>query len=301
MTWLIFFIITFFASLAAVAILVTRHFEALAGFDEASIPRAHEKTTKHALVVGRIQRNLKKFGLRAREYFGPIARGWEFFQRSFRNFANNIADHVRHQEWKQKWTEWKSRSRHDRRAHLLKLLEQGDEHRRAGRYTESEKIYVEIISLDPKNVSAYIGLGKTYFNQDRWNEAEEAMRHVVEHLDAVVELAWAFLGRALKAQAKWAEASAAFKHALKVNPHLAKRWIDLGDCYREMGGVAEAIGAFKKAVEIEPHNPKVLDQLVEISIISGDKRLAREAFLQLREANPENQKLGEWEARIEGM
>lgn len=298
---IIFWAVLFVVSLLVIAALVVRHFGELVAFDASSVPQILEKTTKQALVHARIQRNIKKVGGHVRERLSPVAHGWESFQRWFRNLANTIADQYRLQEWKQKWQEWKSRSRHERRAHLLKLLEEGDEHRRAGRYVEAEKNYIEIISLDPKNVSAYTGLAKAYFNQDKWKETEEVARHVVESLDSVAELGWAFLGRTLKAQGKWTDAAAAFKNALKVNPLMAKRWVDLGDCYREMGGIAEAIVAYRKAAEIEPNNPRVLDQLIEISIISGDKRLAREAFLQLRSANPENQKLEEWEARIGDM
>lgn len=298
MTLILFWISLFLVAILIIAALVVRHFGELVAFDAMSVPQIQEKTTKQALVHARIHRNFKKAGVQFREKMSPVSRGWESSQKHFRNLANTIADQYRHLEWKQKWQEWKSRSRHERRAHLLKLLEEGDEHRRAGRYSEAEKNYIEIISLDPKNVSAYTGLAKAYFNQDKWKETEEVARHVVDSLDSVAELAWAFLGRSLKVQGKWTEAAAAFKQALKVNPFMAKRWIDVGDCYKELGGLAEAIVAYRKAAEIEPNNPRVLDQLIEISIISGDKRLAREAFLQLRSANPENQKLAEWETRI---
>lgn len=301
MMLLIFWTILFFVSLGVIGGLVFRHFGELAAFDVASVPQIQEKTTKHALVHARIQRNLKKAHARVQHHLSPVARGWQWFQQWFRNLANKIADQYRDLEWKQKWTEWKSRSRHERRAHLLKLLEEADEHRRANRFAESEKNYIEIISLDPKNVNAYIGLAKSYFNQDKFKESQEVAEHIVSSLDAASELAWAFLGRAFKAQSKWEDAARAFKQALKINPMLAKRWIDLGDCYKELGGLAEAIGAFRKAAEIEPNNPRVLDQLIGISIISGDKRLAREAFLQLQAVNPENQKLVDWEAQIGDM
>lgn len=301
MMLVIFWLVLFVVSLGTIGLLVARHFNELAAFDTSSVPQIQEKTTKQALVHARIQRNIKKASVQVRARLSPVAHAWESFQKWFRNLANSIADQYRDLEWKKKWMEWKSRTRHERRAHLLKLLEEGDEHRRADRYPEAEKNYIEIISLDPKNVSAYIGLAKAYFNQDKYKEAEEVARHVVESLDSASELAWAFLGRALKAQSKWADAADAFKHALKLNPLMAKRWIDLGDCYKEEGGLAEAIGAFRKAAEIEPNNPRVLDQLIGISIISGDKRLAREAFLQLQAVNPENQKLVEWEAQIGDM
>ena len=75
----------------------------------------------------------------------------------------------------------------------------------------------------------------------------------------------------------------------------------MGEWLREGGGLAEAIVAYRTAAEHEPNNPRVLDLLLEISILSGDKRLAREAFIKLQAANPENQKLGDWEAKIREM
>lgn len=294
-------VVIFLFSVAAIAGIFVRHFAELAAFDRASVPQIQEKSTKQALVAQRITRNLQKATARMRERMAPIARGWEWFQQWFRDRANNIADQYRHLEWKKQWLEWKTRSRHERRAHLLKLLEEADEHRRAGRFNDAEKNYIEIISLDPKSVNAYVGLGKAYYSEDKWKEGEETMRHVVENLDSGSELGWAFFGRNLKEQGKWAEAASAFREALKINPRMAKRWVDLGECLKELGGLGEAIVAYRKAAEHEPNNPRVLDQLIEISIISGDKRLAREAFLQLKVANPENHKLVEWETRIGEM
>lgn len=301
MNLIIFWIIVLCAALLVIAVTIVKHFDELASFDTSSVRRIQEKATKQTLVAKRITRNLQEASAKLRSRMSPLARFWFWTQQKFRDLANNVADQYRLLEWKKQWEEWRGRSRHERRAHILKLLETADEHRRANQMDEAEKSYVEIISLEPKNVSAYIGLGKVYFYEDKFKEAEETMRHVVENLDQRAELGWAFLGRALKEQGKWADAALAFREALKIDGEMAKRWIDLGECLQELGGLAEAIVAFKKAAEQEPNNPRVLDQLIEISIISGDKRLAREAFAQLRSVNPENQKLVDWGARIKEM
>lgn len=298
---IIFWLIVFFGSLVGIVFLIIRHFDALSSFDITSIPHVQEKTTKQMLVAKRVQRNLTKFAIRFLSRFQPVVRGWEKLQSAFREGANNIADQYRHLEWKKKWGEWKLRSRDERRAHLLKLLEEADEYRRAENFEPAEKNYVEIISLDPKNVNAYIGLGKLYFRENKFKESVEATRYVVEKLDATAELAWAFLGRSLEALDDYAAAAVAFSKALALNSAMVKRWVDLGDCYRELGDLNQALDAYKKAAELEPLNPRVLDHLVEISIQSGDKRFASEAIAQLQIANPENQKLVEWGARIAEM
>lgn len=298
---LVLWIIVFVIAVAVIAAVSVRHFTELAAFDASSVPHIQEKSVKKGIAARRVFRGLEKAGVKFNKTLHPFRWVWARAQQSFRDRANSIADQYRHLEWKQKWRQWRGRSSHERRAHLLALLEEADEHRRAERYDEAEKKYIEIVSLDPKNVTAYVGLGKAYFKQDRWREAEETFTHVVTALDSSHELAWAFLGRTLKAESKWQDATFAYRKALKYESGLAKRWMDLGECYRELGKNGEAAAAYKKAALNEPNNPRVLDQLIEISIIAGDKRLAKEALGQLQTANPENQKLAEWEGRVEGM
>lgn len=301
MSALIFWIILLAAALITIGLVLLRHFGQLAALDVSTIQRVQEKSIKHDLVLKKIFRQVQKIGSLLLGRVAPLQRGWKKLQQVFRNRANDLADNYRQLELKHKWQEWRSRSRHERRAHLLALLEEAEELRQTEQYDAAEKKYIEIISLDPKNVSAYFGLGKNYFHTNAWPETEQAMYFITHTLDAGHELAWAFLGRAYKAEGKWSDAVEAFDQALKINPGLAKRWLDLGDCYREMGGTAEALAAYKNAAKCEPNNPRVLDQLIEIGVLSGDKRLAREAWHQLAAANPENQKLAEWKDRIEKM
>lgn len=278
-----------------------RHFSQLAALDISTIPQAQEKIIKHSLVSDRLARKWKTYFFGIAERCAPLVRGWKKIQQLFRDTANKVADQYRQLEWKKQWVEWRGRDRHERRAHILGLLEKADTLRHEQKYKEAEPIYVEVISLEPKNVSAYFGLGKNYWRAEKFVDAEQAFQHIVETLDHNHVLAWAFLGRTLKAQNKWAAAAAAFERALQLDGSLAKRWVDLGDCVLELGGVAEAKVAYKKAVATEPNNPWVLDRYIETSIISGDKRHALEALAQLKLANPDNQKVEEWEKRIREM
>ncbi len=288
-------------ALVVLSAIIARHRAALVALDVSSIPRAQEKQMKTELVAARLVRNIQRTTLTTLQKMGPVYTGWVAVQKGFRDLANHIADQHRTMQWKEKWNEWRGRSRGERRAHLLALLDTADQARRAENFDEAEKKYIEIITLDPRNVNAYLGLGKSYFRAEKWQEAEEALRHVVETLDTGHERAWGFLGRTLKASGKWAEATAAFGRAAALDDSLAKRWVDLGECYETLGNVEKAKSAYQKAAEKEPHNPKILDHLIEISIISGDKSLASQALADLQTVNPENQKLGEWVERIRNL
>lgn len=301
MTLLLIWFVILCAACATVAVVLFRHIGAIAAVDVTAVARTHEKRTKDELAATRLVRRARDRAENFLTYAAPLVRLWQAAQQKFRDSANALADTYRTLEWKRTFQEWRAKSRHERRAFILRTLQEGDEARHAAQVDAAEKKYVDVIAVDPKNVTAYIGLGKTYFAAARYDEAIQSLTHVVETMNDLSPLAWAFLGRAHKAQGKYGEAVAAFERALALDDTLAKRWIDVGDCYRELGGLAEAIGAYKKAAVIEPTNPRVLDHLLEISIISGDKRQARETLLQLQAANPENQKLGEWEEKIREM
>lgn len=298
MSWLIFFLVIFALAALTAGGVMARHFSEVAALDIESLPQAQEKQIKHYLMENKLARrwreNWQKIGARLR----PVARGWRWTQRTFRRLANFVGDRARELEWEKRWHEWRQKSKHERRAESLQLLTVADELRRAEKYAEAEKKYVALISLEPRNVNAYLGLGKSYFRRGNWVEAETAFRYVVENLEPENELAWAFLGRVLKGAGQWEEAVKVFERALGLSDVLAKRWVDLSECYEKLGGMGEALTACQRAVEREPNNPRTLDRLLEISVISGQKRLAWETLQQLRAANPENQKLEEWEEKI---
>ena len=51
-------------------------------------------------------------------------------------------------------------------------------------------------------------------------------------------------------------------------------------------------------MELEPENPKYIDKLIEISIIVGNKKIAKSGLSQLKKVNPENNKLALFEQKI---
>ncbi|MBU1146193.1 tetratricopeptide repeat protein [Patescibacteria group bacterium] len=146
------------------------------------------------------------------------------------------------------------------------LFFEAEECFREGKNEEAEKKCIGIIALDHKNIDAYKKLGQVYLEQKNYDNAYET-----------------------------------FKHLLKLNPDDVETLLDLGALCRERGENDAALANFKRAVELEPTSPRNLDFLIDISIIVKNKDLARETLKKLQEANPENQKLEEFEERIEAI
>lgn len=129
---------------------------------------------------------------------------------------------------------------------------------------EAEKKLIEIINLDNKSVKAFRALGELYRERKDYIEAKQT-----------------------------------FEHVLRLEKEESgETYFDLALVGMDAEDFAGALFNINKALEIEPNNPRYLDTLFEISIINKDKASAIDAYKRLKTANPENQKLGEMNIRI---
>lgn len=131
------------------------------------------------------------------------------------------------------------------------------------KYSEAEKKYIEAIAADNLSVDAYRGLAQVYSEQ-------KDMEHAIETM----------------------------KFLRQLNPQDEGVWRDLGKMYKSQDMVTEAFESYERAVELAPNNPKNLDALVEMAIAVKKKYTAQNALNKLREVNPENQGLEEYEKEI---
>ncbi|MBI4280876.1 tetratricopeptide repeat protein [Candidatus Uhrbacteria bacterium] len=154
-------------------------------------------------------------------------------------------------------------SRGKRTAQIVELLREADELARQGRTEEAERKYVAVVKLDPKQVDAYEGLGNLYLKLGRLDDATEALGFI-----------------------------------LKFRPDDASVRVSLGEVALARGKPEEALPEFAKAVELRPGNPKYLDFFIETAIVVGNRKEAERGLKLIREANPENQKIPEWEKKI---
>jgi tetratricopeptide (TPR) repeat protein len=172
-------------------------------------------------------------------------------------------------EWEKKYGNKKKEkmvSPPDDGGQMKTLFFEAEECLRTGKLEEAEKKCISVIALDHKNIDAYKKLGAVYLEQKNYDNAYET-----------------------------------FKHILKLNPDDVETLLDLGALHKQRGKNEEALANFKRAVELEPGSPKNLDFLIDISIIVKNKDLAEETLKKLREVNPENQKLAEFEERIRAI
>lgn len=134
----------------------------------------------------------------------------------------------------------------------------------AAQWDRAEKVLIQIISANPRHTEAYERLGRLYFQRKEYDLAFET---------------WQFLN--------------------KLSPEDASVLTALGEVEEMRGNGESARSFYEQAIALRPNNPKYLDFMIDVLIRLGDVHEATTTLDRLREVNPENKKIDQFEKRIE--
>ena len=98
-----------------------------------------------------------------------------------------------------------------------------------------------------------------------------------------------------------AKAKNLYLHALSINNQVLEYHLNLSEVYQSLGDNEKSLSSLQKAQALEPNNPKVLDQLLQVSILVGNKSLAQEVLDKIKKVNPDHGKLGELEEKVKAL
>lgn len=283
-------------SLTVIAVVIIRKFPNLAALNVEEIPQLVQARKKEQLLKERLARIFHGKGKKIAEWMVPVLKIWARGQTAFRRTFQRTYD--AYCEYKEKLE--REARKHLRPRDLKAILAEADAAVKADKLDEAEKKFIEVIKADPKNLEAYRGLGKLYMEMEKYPEARETFLFLVKRKPSDGR-AWNRLGMIAMTEGKFEDAREYFDKAVRADDMIAVRHFDLGRAHKALGQESEAIEAFKEAVALEPGNPRFLDALVESAIMVGDKATAQSTLVKLIEANPENQKIAEFERRITEM
>ena len=269
--------------LSIVIIIVARKFSVLANLDVDSIQSEREAKFKEQIVSNRLKRNYFRYFAKFKQFLKPVGQAMGGF---FQNLYKKLV------EYKDDYQEQKQTSAINENIQE-KLFSEIDELIEKDEPEKIEAKYIKIISLDSKNIKAFRGLGKLYFERKDFNEAKQTIEHAIRLLENDYNTYESVENENLN------EEEIAKKDS--INRNLSGAYFDLTFVYKQQENYIEAIASIDKALAIEANNPRFLDTKLEISIMSKDKDLACAVFEKLKAANPENQKLEELEGQIEEL
>ncbi len=271
-------------SLSVIIIIIGRKFSLLANLDVENIQSEKEAKFKEQIISNRFERNLIKYYNIIKGLVGPFGQN---IQNIFKSFFNKLL------EMKEKYRDDKQPETIDIKQKINQLFLEAEELKKKGDIEKAEKKLIEIIALDSKNIDAFKNLGRLYLENKNYNEAKQTFEHILKLMETNQEVQDYFIQTSKGDYSIDNDNSILFK--------LPSIYFDLALTYQASEDFDAAILNLKKALAIEPNNPRYLDTLLEISIIKKDKGLAINTLEKLKKANPENQKLVEFEKRINEM
>ncbi len=124
-------------------------------------------------------------------------------------------------------------------------------HHRAGRPAQAERIYREILRLQPNNAAAHNNLGSAFKGLGKLDEAV-ASYHKALAIKPDYAKAHINLGYALQGLGKSDEAVASYRKALAIKPDYAEVHNNLGYALQDLGKSDEAVASYHKALAIKP-------------------------------------------------
>ncbi|MCP4024208.1 MAG: tetratricopeptide repeat protein, partial [Desulfobacteraceae bacterium] len=127
----------------------------------------------------------------------------------------------------------------------------GCEHYKSGNTDAAEKIFKNILSVDPDNVDANHLLGIIEKDKGHFEHAVKLISKAIR-IDPDQAVFYNHLGIVLKEMEKLPDAIQNFKKAINLNPDYCLAFNNLGDAYIASNRFDRAIAALKNAISIKP-------------------------------------------------
>lgn len=255
--------------MVALAAIVVRKLPQLKTLDVETLPAELERRLKQRLLTRRLQRHVESLGRMASTVLRPlVVRLLQLLKRWYRRVLELEA-------------KYRKPATPQKTVPLLfgsqALLAAATELRAGNDLRAAEEKLVQVIGIDPRNVSAYEALGEIYLALRDWAKARDVYQYLSKLLRRTKALGNGTAHR------------------------LASCYLNLAVTHQELGHQAQALQYARKAVAVEPTNPRVLDFQLKISILLKDKALALTTWEALRQADPENAKLPELRQQIDEL
>jgi tetratricopeptide (TPR) repeat protein len=284
--WILLVIVV--AILAYFSYLFLRHLPDVKNLDVNSIAEERQIDAKNKLLEAKLARH----GTQVKDKLDQLFSSKKGF---FTNQLLNIRKKV--QSLEEKYHGYPKEQKVNVKKTVKVLLAEAEDLINSKDYATAEKNLIEVLSRDDRNIDAYELLGELYMNDKQYNQAEEIYQHLLR-LITTGSGQYEKLDSVNIKNDDLAEAEIDFLSTLEAGSQVAFYYSNLGEVCEFTERLEGALDNYLKATTIEPDNPKYLDKLIEVSIESGDRGLAKKTFNHIKKINPDNTKLDAWQRSI---
>jgi len=267
--------------LAAIVFILAKKYTRLKTIDIDTIKEEKESRVRERILMDRMKRKTESGKKLVRQIVGPSTEkvkgmGSRFFQK--------LVDLEKKYQKESNAKSQKSDVNISQK--VIKLLIEAEENCKKGHSAEAEKQFIEVISLDPKNIRAYSGLGEVYLQQKEYEQALQTFEYLVK------------LNQKNSHTVTKKDERGNEEQTVDNSEIINENFIQIGEIYTEMGNHNKAFEYFSRALAYTPNDPKTLDLLIQTAMIMQDKINALEYVDRLEKVNPDNQKINEYKKKI---
>jgi predicted O-linked N-acetylglucosamine transferase (SPINDLY family) len=155
-----------------------------------------------------------------------------------------------------------------------------------GRYDVAVDYISQAIKAQPLRADFYNNLGETYRRRGQFDRALSNYRLALE-LSPGHEQALANIGDVLQQQGKLDEAVAQYREALAIKPDDAEAHLKLGDALQKQGKLEESVGYYRRALKLAPTNVDAFNNLGVALWAQGKQKEAVGYFQQALALKPD--------------
>lgn len=240
-----------------------RTFPRLANLDVDALPQQQQADMKFGIIEARIERKIKQASFRLTLWTQPIGVWIQNGIHRLSQMVGELEKKVR-REQTVRTPELTMEGQEAARKKTAELMDRGSDLVKQEQYGDAEKKFIEVLSYEPKNVEAFRALSEVYSLKKEWDHVRDLLLHLK-----------------------------------KLSPMEASTDHRLGEIYLLKQHPKSAIRFFQSAVETEGSNPKYLTSLLETAISLKRKVLAVTTLRALKGANPDNQRIAEFEKQVD--
>ncbi len=152
---------------------------------------------------------------------------------------------------------------------------------------KDERYYLDMIKLQPKNLTNYDALGKFYMERENFVDAADIFQYLANHEPANPDF-HARLAYCLFRNKQYSKAAEHYRKSIALDSTQPNRYYNLGLSLEAAGQWTEAITSFEHAISLENKNIKYFISLSQASLKAGDKEKAKAALMSAKAIDPEN-------------
>jgi tetratricopeptide (TPR) repeat protein len=249
-------------SLLIIIFIIFKKFPALAVLDVENIPEEKEQQIKERIIKSRIQRKFSRLNV----FFTTIN---SFFVSLYEKLWNKIDSFKKKQE---KIINKESMAEVGKDDQVKILFSQAEALIKEEKISDAEQKLIEIIGIDDKNLMAFHELGELYHEGGKLQEAKQTLLYAL----------------------KLAEIENVKTEQANINYSLAL-------VAKEFNDIDGAILHVLKALDKDANSPRYLDLMLDLCIIKKDRSLAEDYLRKIKEVNPDNKNIIEWEKEIDNL